>query len=240
MSRLSRVLPIAVLALALPASGCFGKLPRRELYRLAPPDSLFGRATEPDTAGARGGGDLPRPALEGPLGIMRYEAPGLYGERGVVFRIGEAEYGVYPSREWALPLADMLGALTARLAEGTSLSREAPLFDPPSLRGQAWLWRARVREFEEVNRGTALLVAVRLEASIVRASDDSVVWSGSAGREAPVVGGTDMPAVVRTLSGTAAEVIRELLQQAERDLARVASPPVRRPAAPAEPTPRAP
>jgi uncharacterized lipoprotein YmbA len=210
------------LAATLLLAACIrGTLPARELYRLAPPDSMVGGASASDTTATGGGaGAIVRPALEGTLAVMPYETPGLYGENGIVYRVGETEYGIYPSREWAIPLGDMLGHLTARMAGRTSLTRELPIFDPASPRSHAWLWRARVREFEEVNRGRELLVAVRLEATIVRARDDSVIWSGSAARERAVTDGADMPAVVRTLSAAAASAVGELLARAERDLAR--------------------
>ena len=217
----------ACLALALlgATTGCGllgfgGKLPPRELYRLASPDSLPGRGTT--TEAAPGGGASARPALDGSLAILTYETPGLYGESGIVFRIGDVSYGAYPSREWALPLGEMLGQLTARLAEGAGLTRDTPLYAPPSPRSRGYLWRARVREFEEVNRGGRLLVAVRIDAAIVRTRDDSVVWSGSAARERPVVGGMDMPAIVRSLSAAGSDVITELLERAGRDLGRTA------------------
>ena len=216
------LLPIALLSLVA-ASGCLfrGTLPARELYRLTVPDTLpLGSAHSDSAPVGGGGGSIVRPVLDGTLGIMSYEAPGLYGEPSIVYRVGETAYGVYPSREWALPLGDMLGQMTARLSAGRGLTRDLPLFDPPSPRGQTYLWRARVREFEEVNRGNTLLVAVRIDATIVRTRDDSVVWSGSAGRERPVVGGTDMPTVVRTLSEAAAGVIGQLLERAEHDLSR--------------------
>lgn len=199
--------------------GLGGKLPPRELYRLAPPDTSIARAA---SAAASPGGGTARPALDGTLGVLTYETPGLYGESGIVFRVGDVAYGAYPSREWAMPLGDMLGQLTARLAEGAGLTREVPLYAPPSPRAQGYLWRARVSEFEEVNRDGRLLVAVRIDAAIVRTRDDSVVWSGSAGREHAVVGGTDMPAIVRSLSAVSADVITELLDRASRDLGRQA------------------
>ena len=199
--------------------GLGGRLPPRELYRLSPPDSSLERAASAEAAPGGGAG---RPALDGTLAILTYETPGLYGESGIVFRIDDVSYGAYPSREWALPLGDMLGQLTARLAEGTGLTRDAPLYAPPSPRSKGYLWRARVREFEEVNRGGRLLVAVRIDAAIVRTRDDSVVWSGSAARERPVVGGLDMPAIVRSLSATGSDVISELLERATRDLGRTA------------------
>lgn len=230
----------AALAVVLLASCIRGTLPARELYRLAASDSAVGGEVASDSTARGGGGAVVRPVLDGPLAIMPYETPGLYGERGIVYRVGETEYGVYPSREWALPLGDMLGHLTARMAAGTTLSRDVPIYDPASPRAQAWLWRARVREFEEVNRGRELLVAVRIEATIVRARDDSVVWSGTTSRERPVTTGTDMPSVVQTLSAAATSAIGELLARAERDLARPPASSARPSAPTAEPARRAP
>jgi ABC-type uncharacterized transport system auxiliary subunit len=122
----------------------------------------------------------------------------------------------------------MLGLIAARLAPSHGLTREAPLFDPPSPRAQTYLWRATVREFEEVNRGRQLSVAVRIDASIVRARDDSVVWTASLGRERAVTEGQDMPAVVRALSALATGVVQELLGRAARELAVPAADSARR------------
>lgn len=211
---------VALAALLLLPLGCIrGTLPARELYRLVVPDSVVaaGQVTARPPAG--GTESLLRPALDGTLAVLATETPGLYGENGIVFRVGDGEYGAYPAREWALPLGDMLGHLTARVAAAGGLVREAPVYAPPSPRTHAYVWHSAVREFEEVNRGTTLLVAVRIDATIVRARDDSVVWAGTAAREQPVTAGTDMPSVVRALSLAAAEVVGELVARAARELA---------------------
>ena len=200
-----------------------GTIPARELYRLTMPDSLTRAASLADGTTSLADDAGRRPTLAGTLAILPYETPGIYGEATIAFRTGESAYGVYPNREWALPLGDMLGHATATLAAG-HFTREAPLYSPPSPRTHTYLWKARVREFEEVDRGTQLLVSVRLDASIVRARDDSVLWSSSARREMPVTGGSEMTDVVRTLSAAAAGVIAELVDRADRDLARPGAP----------------
>lgn len=210
----------AALGLLAVTAGCRlfglgGSLPPRELYRLSPPDSATGDGAPSGTARRGSGG---AGSLDGTLGVLAYETPGLYGESGIVFRIGDVAYGAYPSREWAVPLGEMLGQLTARLAAGAGLTRDVPLYAPPSPRALGYLWRARVSEFEEVNRDGRLLVAVRIEAAIVRTRDDSVVWTGTAARERAVAGGADMPAIVRSLSAAGSEVITELLDRASREL----------------------
>ena len=220
-----RTCALMLVAALAAVTGCIrGTIPAREMYRLTLPDSLGREAPRFDGSPAGGGGgSIVRPVLDGTLGVVAYETPGLYGESSIVFRIGDGEYGAYPSREWALPLGDMLGHITARIAADHGLTRDVPLYAPPSPRAQTYLWRARVREFEEVDRGKQVFVAVRIDASIVRTRDDSVVWSGSAGRERPVAAGTEMSAIVRTLSIAAASVIEELLDRAEQDLARPGS-----------------
>ena len=193
-------------AAALVASGCFprGTLPAREMYRLRLPSEqgsaipAAGPATSP---------------LEGSLAIAPYETPGLYDERGIVFRIGENEYGAYPSREWAVPLGEMLGMMTEDVMSRVPLTNEPARYDPPSRRSKTFLWRGAVREFEEVNRGGRVFVAVHLDASLTRALDDSVVWSGSARREREVPRPT-MDEIVRALSEIAAEAIAELSRAA--------------------------
>ena len=74
-----------LLATMLAMSGCLGgRLPAREMYRLRLP-SESGSAIP-------AGGPAASP-LDGSLAITPYETPGLYDEHGIVFRIGENEYG---------------------------------------------------------------------------------------------------------------------------------------------------
>jgi hypothetical protein len=62
-----------------------------------------------------------------------------------------------------------------------------------------------------------LLAAVHLDASIVRASDDSLLWHGSARLERGVSEPT-MSAIVAALSALADSAVAELAQQAGRAL----------------------
>ena len=89
--------------------------------------------------------------------------------------------------------------------------------EPAANDGARYKWRGTVREFEEVNRGRRLLAAVHLDASIVRARDDSLLWHGSA-RAERAVGEPSMNAIVAALSDLADSVIIELAQQAGRAL----------------------
>ena len=59
--------------------------------------------------------------------------------------------------------------------------------------------------------------------TLVRMADDSVIWTGSARREAPVANGASMDAVVRALSALAVETVGSLV--AEADAAMRRSPP---------------
>ena len=197
---------ILLCAALLLASACFprGTLPSREMYRLRLP-SEQGSAIP-----ASGPAVSP---LDGSLAIAPYETPGLYDERGIVFRIGENEYGAYPSREWAVPLGEMLGMMTEDVLSRVPLTVEPARYDPPSRRGKTFQWRGAVREFEEVNRDGKVFVAVHLDASLTRSVDDSVVWSGTARREREVTRPT-MDEIVRALSELAAEAIAELSRNA--------------------------
>lgn len=198
-----------LLAAAVAPLGCIrGTLPPRELYRLSVPDSAAAADPRPPSA----------PALAaGALAIAPYETPGVYGEPSIVYRVGETEYGAYPTREWAIPLGQMLGVLTEDVLRRAPLTTGAAIFNPPSLRGQGYVWRGTVREFEEVNRGRALSAAVRVDAAILRTGDDSVLWTGSVRRESAVAEPT-MNAVVRTLSALAATVVAELAAEADSAL----------------------
>ena len=217
--RLRSALATLVLAGAAMASGACrpcqligrcGPIPARELYRLPVPDAL--RA---DTAvRASDGTSYP---LDGTLAVSQYVAPGIYSDPGIVFRIDDTQYGAYPNREWALPISEQLGALTERVLARLPLTAERAVYDPPSQRSQTYIWRGTIREFEEVDRGKEVLAAVRLDARIVRASDDSIVWSGSSHLER-AARSPNMPGIVQTLGDLAAEAVTELVTRARTEL----------------------
>ena len=187
--------------------GCFRTrtVPPIEMYRLLPT-----RAETTSVALPVSVDDLP----EGSLAISRYVTPGLYGQRGIVYRVGEAGYASYPSREWAIPLGEMLGRRTADLVQERPLLRGGALFDPPTRRTFTHLWRGTVREFEEIDRGNDVFIAVNLEASLVRVEDDSILWSGAARVERAIPAGT-MEGSVAGLSAATDEVVFALLDSAK-------------------------
>lgn len=208
----------ALVAVFLLTTGCgllFNRvpLPPREMFRLRLADS----SSIPVVA--VNGGTFP---IDASLAIAPYETPGLYGERGIVFRVGQTSYGAYPSREWAVPLAEMLGSLTESVLERNPISREQAVYDPPSRRSHTYIWRGTVREFEEVDLGSAVSVAVRLDVKLVRSQDDSLIWSGSERIERSVSQPT-MDNIVGALSDAAIEVITRLSRTAVHDLSAASS-----------------
>jgi hypothetical protein len=198
-----RLLALATAALVL---GCLRSrtVPSIEMYRLLPTSAESGSVTLPGSVE-----DLP----EGSLAVSRYITPGLYGQRGIVYRVGDAGYATYPSREWAIPLGEMLGRRTADLLQEKPLLQGGTLFDPPTRRTFTHLWRGTVREFEEINRGNSVLVAVNLEASLIRVEDDSILWSGAARVERAVPEGT-IEGIIAGLSAATDEVVFALLDSA--------------------------
>src|SRR5690349_1150169 len=151
-SRSLRSLPMALCAML---TACIhGKLPPQEYYRLHLPEKTDSiAAATPDAAA---------PSLTpGGIAIVPYVAPGLYGNRNIVFRVDEASYGSYPNREWALPVPTMLGMLTEDIFRARPLTRDPAVFDPPSPHTYAYVWRGLVRELEEVDRGHQVFAVVR-------------------------------------------------------------------------------
>ena len=190
-------------------------LPPRELYRLRLADTV---SMVPTTGTGAAG------LLAGSVAIAPYEAPGLYGESGIVYRVNSSSYGAYLSKEWALPLGEMLGSMTEAVFARSPISREQAVYDPPSRNSHTYVWLATVREFEEVNVEQNVSVSVRLDAKIVRAADDSLIWSGSARVDRPVAAPTDkMENVIAALSEAALQVITKLGQQATAELHATAS-----------------
>ena len=202
----------------LGSTACFfrGRLPAVELYRLAPPDT-----TELATSAVTG------PVLDGALAVGRYATPGVYGTRGIVYRVGETGYGSYPNREWAIPLGEMVGMRTAEILRHMPVTRDGAVYDPPSRRQFQYVWRGVVHRFEEVNRGNSVFAAVSLEARLVRAADDSVIWIGTRSLERPVPGGT-MSGIIDTLSALSTEVIRRLIDDVNKAAPTLTAPTTQR------------
>jgi uncharacterized lipoprotein YmbA len=189
-------------------------LPPLEQYRLLFADSTLAQTQLSMDAGT--------PLLPGSLGIRPYSTPGLYGVDNIVYRVNETQYGSYPNREWALPLSEMLGMMTQRVLARRPLSRDGAVYDPPSRRMQAYIWRGAVRTFDEVDRGTQVFVEVRLDGAIVRASDDSVLWTGSA-QATRLVASPTMPNIVEALSALAVETIDHLIEDARGSVRGIAA-----------------
>ena len=200
--------------------GCFnGPLPARELYRLT-------MQPAPAQPGERG-------PLEGGIEVARYHTPGLYSDGNIVFRTGENEYGVYPYREWGIPLGEMLGLMAENALQRRPLTTGAAVYGPPPGHDLGYTWRGMVREFEEVNRGRAVFAVVRLDAQLVRTGDGAILWRGSSRLERAVTQPT-MPAIVAALSTLASEATEALIEEAR---AAVNAMPVV-PAASTSPAPR--
>ncbi len=193
-----------LVGVAAVAAACvrMGTLPPIEYYSLA-----IERGTDDGVA------PIGDPVLRGTLAIEPVDAPGIYGDGGIVFRLGDTQLHAYPSRQWAMPLGDMLGQATESVLASDHLTAERPLFDPPRRESYTYIWRSRVREFEEVNRGTQVLAAVGLEAMLLASATDSVIWTGSARLERGVAEPT-MPAIVRMLSDLTVEVVGRLADSA--------------------------
>jgi len=193
MTSLRRLLPALLPALA---AGCFGSQPPLERYRLTPVEG-------PRPGQAQG--------QHATVTVEPYSTPGLYGDPQIVFRIGESQYGAYPNREWALPLSTMLARLTAEAIRGSG--RQVRVLEAETGSPDGLAWRGTVREFEEVNRGEKVSVAVHLDGSLVRLADDSLLWQGSARSERPVAGDS-MPQVIEALSAAAMQALDTLIGQA--------------------------
>jgi ABC-type uncharacterized transport system auxiliary subunit len=196
----------------LVAIGCFrGKLPPREFYRLASVD-----------VPASG----PRPSaapLSGTIAIKTYATPGIYGSDLIVYRVGDARYGAYPSREWAIPLGEMLGTLTERVVRDGHVTAGRVIYNPPAARDEEYEWRGTVHEFEEVDAPGSVSASVSLAAQLVRVADDSVLWSGTATIVEPVRESRSMDSVVAGLSMAAAKAIARLTDDAGATLRRLAA-----------------
>lgn len=190
------------------AAGCFrvGRLPSLEYYVLAIP-----RPSDDDTPLLR------TAVLAGPIAIVPFDAPGIYGDDGIVFRIDDNQLHAYPSRMWAQPLGDMLGMATETVLATRPLTVQPAIFDPPSRGSYAYVWQGRVREFEEVDRGDQVFAAVALDVRIVRSPGDSVIWSRSRRLERPVPDPT-MQGIVRVLSELTVDVLTELADSARAAL----------------------
>ena len=193
--------------------GCFrGKLPPREFYRLTMTDSV---------ASARRTGETP--PLSGSIAIVAYDTPGIYGSGSIVYRVGAAAYGAYPTREWAIPLGEMLGAMTETSLRRGSLTSGRALFEPALPRREQYEWRGTVREFDEVDEPSSVSATVALSAQLVRVADDSVVWAGAIRETEPVRESRKIESVIAALSAAASRAVARLTDDAASALRRVAA-----------------
>jgi len=209
-------------------AGCFrrGTLPPMEVYQLIRP--VPSSAADPASSDNRSASTI---------AVAPFDAPGIYGDRSIVFRLDSGEtrrYGAYTTREWGVPLGEMVGAIVAsRLA--ADIGEQRVVYDPPSRRGHTYLLRGTIREFEEINRGMDVFAAVRLDGTLVRAADDSVVWRGTAAVERPAGRTRAMAEVVAALSAAAQDAAMILstgtasVLQGQSNIAPAAAAPARRP-----------
>ena len=210
---------LACVLLALGQAGCFrGKLPANQFYRLAPVDSLGA------TAGALGA-----PPLTGSIAITTYDTPGIYGDGALVYRVGASDYGKYPTRDWAIPLGEMLAARTETIAAARALTSGRIAFDRTGSRREQYEWRGTVHEFDEVDAASAVSVSVSLSARLVRVANDSVVWSGSSSEVEPVREARRIESVVDALSAASSRVLIRLVEDAASALRRDAAAGAQRP-----------
>lgn len=199
--------------MAVAASGCFrGTLPPRQFYRLSVPDSVVGL-----------GRPTGAPPLTGSIAIARYDTPGIYATGSLVYRVGSSAYGVYPAREWAIPLGEMLGSITEGIVRERSLTSGRVVYPPSAVTHEQYEWRATVREFDEVDAPGSVTASVSLVAQLVRVADDSVIWSGAAQEIEPIAQTRSIDAVVAGLSGAAARAITRLTDEAGSAARRLAA-----------------
>lgn len=163
------------------------------------------------------------PPLTGSVAIARYDTPGLYASGSLVYRVGSTSYGAYPSREWAIPLGEMLASITEGIIRERSLTSGRVAFEPSSARREQYEWRGTVREFDEVDAPSSVTASVWLVAQLVRVADDSIVWSGSAREAEPISQTRSIDAVVSGLSTAAARAVVRLTDEAGSALRRLAA-----------------
>ena len=163
------------------------------------------------------------PPLTGSIAIARYDTPGIYATGMLVYRVGSSAYGEYPTREWAIPLGEMLGSITESIVRQRSLTSGRVVYDPSSVRREQYEWRATVREFDEVDAPSSVTASVSLVAQLVRVADDSVVWSGAAHEMEPIAQTRSIDAVVAGLSTAAARAITRLTDEAALTMRRLAA-----------------
>jgi hypothetical protein len=189
-------------------AGCIrGKLPARQFYRITVVDSIASTLRPPSS-----------PPLAGSIAIAWYKTPGIYGSGSVIYRVGSSSYGAYPSREWAIPLGEMLGSLTEDIVRRGGLTSGPVLFETALPRRDQYEWRGAVVEFDEVDTPTSVSASVSLVAQLVRVADDSVIWAGSAEYVEPVLETQRMESVVAALSVAATRAVMRLSDEAAASL----------------------
>lgn len=213
MIELRRFVVLCSVVAAALATGCIrGRLPAREFYRLPPQDSALFPTRPPGV-----------PPLTESIAIAPFDTPGIYASGSIVYRIGATHYGAYPSREWAIPLGEMLGSLSEAAVRRGAITSGGVYFGGPSSPRAAYEWRGAVREFDEVDDPTGVAASVALTVQLVRVVDDSVIWSGTAHERQNVRESRSMDAVVQALSNAASRALSRLAGDAAAALRRLAA-----------------
>lgn len=198
---------LGVAAALLGAAASCGSIPKTHYYTLEipPPPSVVN----------------PHPRSTQVLGIERFRAPEVLRDDRIVYYESLTQMNFYEYHRWAAEPADLVAEAVARRLRRAELFadvRKLPARVPVD-----YILRGHVLNFEEVDEPEAVKGRVALELSLVRASDQSVLWAGTRLAEHPATR-KGVPGVVEALNAASEQVLdgllRDLTAQLEQELAK--------------------
>jgi ABC-type uncharacterized transport system auxiliary subunit len=182
----------AMMLLGIAALAGCGGIPKTHYYTVSMP--AVGPVNDPKTAFV--------------LDVERFRAPEALRDDRILYYQSPTEMNFYNYHRWVSAPVDMTADLVARRLRDMDVFREVRLF-PHSKPGD-FVLKGNLLNFEELDYQSGGGVRVGLEMTLVRTSDNKVVWSDRR-QEMRGVTGKGVDSVVKTLNDATAQVLNELL-----------------------------
>lgn len=197
----SRACAVLGLLMALLTAGC-GGVPKTYYYTLQVPAAPA--PADPRTAYV--------------LGVEHFHAPALLRDDRIVYYDSPTQVNFYEHHRWGSSPATLLAEFAAQWADSSGVFTQVRML--PVRERVDYILGGSVLSFEEVDTDGGAKVRLGLALSLVRTSDQKLVWSGEQRQETPL-GGRGVEGIASALNASCAQVLREmapgLIAQVEQD-----------------------
>lgn len=142
------------------------------------------------------------------LGVEHFRAPEFLRDDRIVYYVSPTQINFYQYHRWGSNPATLLSEFTAQWLESSGVFTQVKML--PVRERVDYLLSGKVLSFEEVDSGGAAKVRLALALSLVRTSDNKLVWSGEQRREAPL-SEHGVEGVANALDATCSQALGEML-----------------------------